>query len=636
MYRYLALVWNSRNLESVRTVAALSGTAPSTWTVAYECPGIKLFRTDARRTASVYPLDRNGGVIFGKLFESHAEAEVPREARFDTDEAQRVVRSGGRHVVERYWGSYFAIVHDEGARKHHVFRDPTGTLPCYSTTHRGVDVFFSDIEDALHCLPGPFSFDRDHLARWLYSRNLAREATGIENIHPLPAGECLTLHETTRTRARLWDPVAIAGAPMFEQPEEAARALRSAVQSTVNAWTSCYRNITHFLSGGLDSSIVAGCLGQAPGKPSLTLFNMAIEAGDAQQKVHMLGMDPATMEKMRAIVSHGDERRYARLVAQRWDLPLVERKRNPELNMQRLSDIPLRLSPPLYFSAMEADDAQLEIIKTHGAEAFFSGQSGDTVFCATRQPLPAIDYAHRHGLRPALWRHLRATSALSRDSLWSVLGKTLSHGLLRRRYVSQSQTFLQTTLLTPELETHLKQVERAFHDAHHEASAALPPGKQLLAQAVASVDYHEFVIHAAGLADNINPLDAQPVWEAALRIPTYTLLKGGTSRGLARYAFRDILPDEIRKRIAKGSGTAFYQHVVQKHRALLREQLLDGHLVTDRYLDRRKLEECLAADDPSTLMRAATLLCYLSAEIWMQQWKQVGTATAARYRNAVS
>lgn len=636
MYRYLAFVWDSRNLESVRTVASLSATAPSTWSVAYEGPGIRLFRTDARRTASVYPLERNGGVIFGKLFGSHAEAEVPREARFDVDEASRVVRSGGRHIVERYWGSYFAIVYDDAARKHHVFRDPTGTLPCYSTTQRGVDVFFSDIQDALHCLPGPFAVDRDHLARWLYIFSLAREATGIENIRPLPAGECLTLHYTTRTRVRLWDPEAIASAPMFEQPEEAARALRSTVQSTVNAWASCYRNITHQLSGGLDSSIVAGCLAHAPTKPHLTMFNMALEPGDAQQRANILGVDPATAEKLRAIVSHGDERHYARLVAQRWGLPLLERKRNPELNMQRLRDIPLRLNPVMYFSTMEMDDAQLEMIRNHGAEVFFSGQSGDSVFGATTQPVPAIDYAYRHGLRPALWGHLRATSVLSRDSLWSVLGKTLSHGLLRRRYVSRGQMFWQPTLLTPELAAHATQVKQALHDAQYESRASLPPGKRMLAHSAASVAFHEFVIHSARLADIINPLDAQPVWEIALRTPSYTLLKGGTSRGLARYAFRDLLPDEIRKRVAKGSGSAFYQHVVLKNRALLREQLLDGHLVADGYLDRSKLEECLGADDPSTQIRASTLLCYLSAEIWLEQWRQIGTATAKRYRNAVS
>ncbi|MBM0107283.1 hypothetical protein JM946_21305 [Steroidobacter sp. S1-65] len=636
MYRYLAFVWNSRNLESARTVNALSTSAPATWNLAYEGTGIKLFRTDARRTASVYRLDRNGGVIFGKLFESHTEAEVPRQAQFDADEALRVVRSGGRRVVERYWGTYLAIVHDDAARKHHVFRDPTGTLPCYSTTYRGVDVFFADIEDALHCLPGPFSIDRDHLSRWLYSLSLAREATAIENVEPLPAGECLTLHEQARTRTRIWDPVAVASAPNFERPEEAELALRSAVQSTVNAWASCYRNITHRLSGGLDSSIVAGCLAHAPAKPQLTFCNLAIEDSDAQQQVHLLGMDRATIEKVRAIVSHGDERRYARLVAQRWGVPLVERKRSPELNMQRLSAIPLRLRPLMYFASMEMDDTRMEMVRNHGAEAFFSGQSGDTVFLATTQPVASIDYARRHGLRPALWRHLLASSTLSKESLWTVLQKTVSHGLLRRRYVSRFHTFWRTTLLNSELATQMAHSEQTLREAQHVATAALPPGTQMLANAIASTAYHEFVVHTRGLADDIDPLDAQPVWEVALRIPSYTSLKGATSRGLARHAFRDVLPEEIRKRTAKGSGSAFYQNVVHKHRGLLRDQLLDGHLVNDGYLDRRKLEECLALDDPSTQIVASTLLSYLAAEIWMQQWKQVGTATAARYRNAVS
>jgi asparagine synthase (glutamine-hydrolysing) len=151
MYRYLALVWNPQNLESVRTVATLAGAAtPPHWTIAYDGPGIKLLRTDTRRTsATVYPLSRNGGVIFGRLFDGHCEIQVPRAICFDADESHKVIASGGQHIVDRYWGAYIAIAYDEAGRRHHVFRDPTGALPCYHTNHRGIDLFFSHMQDAV-------------------------------------------------------------------------------------------------------------------------------------------------------------------------------------------------------------------------------------------------------------------------------------------------------------------------------------------------------------------------------------------------------------------------------------------------------------------------------------------------------
>jgi asparagine synthase (glutamine-hydrolysing) len=554
---------------------------------------------------------------------------VPRRIAFGADETHKVLASGGQHVVDHYWGAYITIAFDEANRRHHVFRDPTSAVPCYHTIYRGVDLFFANMQDAVCCLPGPFAIDRDYLVRWLYLRPLANASTGLTDVKPLPAGKCLTISEGTRRWTQLWNPVAIAGQPAFEKSEEAATALRSTVQSTINAWASCYQNITHRLTGGLDSSIVAGCLAQVPTKPQVTYLNLAIEAKDAQQGLHMPGVDTAIAQKVRAIAGSGDERYYARMIAKRWQVELVERKRNPVLDLQRLTQLPLSTGPALYFSTLDMDDAKLEMIRTHGTQAFFSGQGGDSVFFAAIQPLAAIDYAHAHGLRPALWRYLIESAALSKESLWSVLRRAVSHGILRRRYISLVQRIARPSLLTDDVLSQVVEVERAVKEERYAAIAALPPGKQIMSQGVGLTPYYDYDFRAGNYAEHVNPLDAQPVWELMLRVPTYTILMNGTSRGLARHAFRDLLPDDIRKRISKGSGSPFYQHVVRNHRGLLREYLLDGELVKNGYLDRRKVDECLAADDPSTVIFAPTLLSYLSAEIWLQQWRDVGTTALA-------
>jgi asparagine synthase (glutamine-hydrolysing) len=132
--------------------------------------------------------------------------------------------------------------------------------------------------------------------------------------------------------------------------------------------------------------------------------------------------------------------------------------------------------------------------------------------------------------------------------------------------------------------------------------------------------YYDFVFHSGNSADHIDPLNSQPVWELMLQIPTYTVLTGGVSRGLARQAFADVLPAEIRKRQTKGNGMPFYQHVVRRNRSYLRDRLADGVLVSQGFLDRRKLMDCLAMDEPGVVIPAATLLAYLAAEIWLQRW----------------
>jgi asparagine synthase (glutamine-hydrolysing) len=150
------------------------------------------------------------------------------------------------------------------------------------------------------------------------------------------------------------------------------------------------------------------------------------------------------------------------------------------------------------------------------------------------------------------------------------------------------------------------------------AAAALPPGKTDHVEGISS-DFARFNFGAANRADHIDPLNAQPLWELMLSIPTYTVLDGGASRGLARRAFADVLPAQIRKRQAKGTGSAFYQQVVRNNRSYLRDHLADGLLVSDGYLDRAKLLACLDSEEPSLMVAAQTLLSYLAAEIWLEQ-----------------
>jgi asparagine synthase (glutamine-hydrolysing) len=476
-----------------------------------------------------------------------------------------------------------------------------------------------------------FGINRAYLTRWLVSSGLQSRQCGLEGIDEIPGGERLTESRGRIERASLWNPARIAGNPREDPPEAAARALRATVQQTVDAWASCYQVITHRLSGGLDSSIVAGCLAQARSRPSINYLNFSVDVRLDQERLHLPGVDTRTAAKIRAVAAHGDERHLARLVAARWQTPLLEKQRDIAMDLSRLWQAPLSLKPSMYFTSMEADDVKLALVKSLGTQAFFSGQGGDSVFLATVQPFPAIDYAHRHGLRPGLWPHLLATARLSKDSLWGVLGKAIQHGVLHRRYRSPRDILTVPNLLRTELTSTLRSED--FDSPLAASISALAPGKQNHITGVHWAAYYSFVFHSGSYADDVDPLNSQPVWELMLQLPTYTLLPEGVSRGLARRAFADLLPPEIRKRQLKGIGTPFYQQVVRRNRQLLREWLLDGRLVREGYLDRTKLDQYLAADEPFVTVPASRLLSYLAAEIWLTQWSGAAVEAAASRRS---
>ncbi|GFE81641.1 hypothetical protein GCM10011487_36410 [Steroidobacter agaridevorans] len=635
MQRYLALLWDPLNLESVRTFQSFglsSSTKPAAWVTACDASGMFVMHTGMRRgAAGAYPLPHGGGVVLGRIFDRrHGDYTSMRQIVLDGAAASEIIDSGGQQLVDRYWGTYFAIVHDVTAARYHVFRDPLGNMPSYHMRFKGVEIFFSHIEDCARLLPLRYSVDRQYLARWLMFGNLTFEATGLEGVAPVPAGDRLTFSQGRMTRSVLWDPIAIASAADLEQLDAAASALRATVQDTVNAWASCYENITLRLSGGLDSSIIAGCLAHVPSAARISYLNVCIDIDSGHEQVAIAGVDRRTADKIRAIVGSGDERYFARLVAERWRTELIERQRALVMDLTRLWDTAPTVSPNLYFTVMEQEDILLDLIGSRDTQAFFSGQAGDSIFQATVQPLPAMDQAYLHGFRSGLWEQILATSRLSKDSVWSVLGKTVRHGLLRRPYLSPFAILNLPTLVNAELTAGLSNQDFESELSKRISRSSLPPGKKDHAKGLTWSAWYDFVFDSGRSTDHIDPLNSQPVWETMLRIPTTTVLAGGISRGLARRAFADLLPAEIRKRQVKGSGSSFYQQIVKRNRTLLRERLLDGLLVEQGYLDRGRLDACLAAPEPSLTVPAPILLSYLTAEAWLQKWAgTVQTAVAA-------
>ena len=633
MHRHLALVWESHNTEGVQVAQSFKaalGTRRGQWAVGYDGPGAMVVHAELPAKATQrYLLTGTAGVVLGRLFNRIGGGREPRDVSFDAGDTKRIVSSAGQHLVDGYWGTYFALLFDAATRTHHVFRDPIGNLPCYRLSHRSTSIFFSHVEDLVRFFPVPLQINREFLIRWLVYGGLRSRHCSLAGIEEIPGAERVTLSRGRIDRTLLWNPAQIAASPRDEGIAEAAKSLRDTVQATIDAWASCYPVITHKLSGGLDSSIIAGCLAQAPSRPSINYLNFSVDVGLDRERLHLPNMKADIAERIRAIAAHGDERHLARLVAERWKMPLLERQRDVAMDLTRLWQAPPSLNPSMYFTAMELDDTQLELVKSLGTQTFFSGQAGDSVLLATSQPLPAIDYARMHGIGPGLWPHLMATARLSKESLWGVLGKALWHGSLQRPYRSPTNILALPNLLRTELTAPLTDAD--FMSPLPDCTS-LPAGKQNHIAGVQRAAYYDFVFFSGRHAEHVDPLNSQPVWELMLQIPTYTILADGVSRGLARRAFADVLPAEIRRRTAKGIGTPFYQQVVRNNRRRLQERLLDGLLVREGYLDRDRLEHYLAADEPFLTVSAAQILCYLSAEIWLQQW--TGAAALAAPANA--
>jgi len=579
----------------------------------------------------VHILAGNRGIVLGTLFTGGgANRAAPPD--FDELESRRIIASGGQRIVDAYWGSYVAFLYDESTEQHCVFRDPTAMHPCYHTSCDGVEVFFSDIEDCINLLHLPFSVDEQYLARWfiIYTA-LAYRETGIANVGESLAGEALVISRHGARSKVLWNPGDIAAVPSASDRKRSAEDLRSTVQATVSAWASRYARITHHLSGGLDSSIVAACLAQSTDLDQLSFLNFSPVPSGCQELSRVV--KPAqSAARIRALGGTGDERYFARLVAEKCSVPLAERHYVSTIDMASVPPPPLRVMPTVFYAARQIDDVEIALTRTSGVEAFFSGEAGDSMFLATSRALAPIDYAWMHGIDAGFWQHLLPACRLSRQSVFSVLRESVKHGVMHRPLRPRSSPFDLPTLLKDDL------VER-FDDNDFESpltamwcGAALPPGKINHVKGLGSLPYYHGVFRSGRFAHHVNPLNSQPVWEIALRTPVYSLLAGGASRGLARQAFADLLPREIAVRQSKGTGSPLLQQWIRQNLSFVHATLREGVLVRDGYLDRQKIDACFSAEEPFMHADPHNLAQSLVAELWVRQWQEVSARAVDRAR----
>ena len=141
---------------------------PTEWSVAFEAPGISSHALGVGRgSGRAYLLKNNRGVVLGALLQSKLVFRRFPECSSLMTGTRSIVGSCGQYLVDHYWGSYVASVHDSDRQVCHVLREPTGTVPCYRMAYHDIQVFFCWAEDCIGRLPLSFLPNRRYVSRWL-------------------------------------------------------------------------------------------------------------------------------------------------------------------------------------------------------------------------------------------------------------------------------------------------------------------------------------------------------------------------------------------------------------------------------------------------------------------------------------
>jgi len=600
MFRYVAFVWSERDAacrESARSLLARHPATGGDWRVALRGKGMEVrYVGAASGSSAAYQLADGGGVVLGTLFSRSQEgisAAAPK-ALGEAD-SRAVADSNGRHLIECFWGRYVAFLHDAAAAAAWVLRDPSGGLPCYLVHCRGVDVYFSWIEDVVGLLDAPPQVNWPYLIAAVCFLREHSPGTALREITQVVAGECVETRGGVSKRHFYWDPLQIANTEAIEDPAAAAAAMRQCVRDVIHAWASCYPHVLLSLSGGLDSSIVLACLADAPSRPQVTCFHY-----------YPLGADL-------------DERGFARIAAAKAGLGIIERPRDSSFSLQPLLTMHRSPEPTNYPYFLEHSRLDAQLAAGHGAAAVLIGHGGDQLFYQERAEWAPGDFLHRRGLRPGLLRVALDAAQMDQVSVWRVLGEAATGYLAQQRWSLLHEAGRMRPLLVPARIAEAKRSAAFLHPLLRHPRGA-PSGKLWHAHQISQpFDFYD-PLGRDGEAERVSPLLSQPLMELCLRIPTYVLTQGGWDRAVARRAFYDDLPAEIRNRRHKGGIEEHLRLTLEHNRAFLRELLLDGALVRQGVIDRARLAEVLSGRATGIATGAGELLEYAGIEAWLLGW----------------
>ena len=609
MFRYVAFVWNDQDAavrESARALLQRHSVTGPDWQVAVRGAGIEVRHAKVGHDAcAAYLLAEGGGVVLGNLFARSQEGiSAAAPPVLSESESRAMQDTNGRHLIESYWGRYVAFLHDAQARASWVVRDPSGGLPCYLLRCRGVDVYFSWIDDIAGLLDAPLEVNWSYLIATVCFLREHSSGTGLREVSQVLAGECVEMRAGVSKHFFYWDPLQIANTDAIEDLEAAVAAMRQCVRDVVHAWASCYDHLLLSLSGGLDSSIVLACLKDAPSRPRITLFHY-----------YPLGADL-------------DERAFARAAAAKAGLELLERPRDASFSLQPLLTIHRAAEPTNYPYFLEHSRHEAQLAAEQGAAAVVIGYGGDQLFYQERAQWAPGDFLHRRGLRPRMLRVALDAAQMDQISVWRVLREAVSGYLAQQRWSVLQEAGRMRPLLVPAVIEEARRSAGFLHPLLRHPRGA-PSGKLWHAHQISQpFDFYD-PLAREGDAERISPLFSQPLMELCLRIPTYVLTEGGWDRAVARRAFYDDLPPQIRNRRHKGGIEEHLRLTLEHNRAFLRELLLDGALVKAGVIDRGRLAEVLSGKATRIATGSGELLEYAGIEAWLGRWGTIVRRAAA-------
>lgn len=406
------------------------------------------------------------------------------------------------------------------------------------------ELHFAERADTLAAMAPAAGLDAQALFDYLYFHVIPAPRTVFEGVYRVPAGHCLQFADGRVTLQRHWT-------PRFDETrrpgfDALAADFRRTVQDAVAAQLDGSKPAC-FLSGGTDSSTVAGMIGQVAGRPAAT-YSIGFEAEGY------------------------DEMAYARIAAQRFGTEHHEYYVTPADVAATLPKVAAHYDQPFGNSSALPAYHCARMAREDGVTKLLAGDGGDELFGGNARYAKQRIFGW-YGHVPAALRGGLLEPLLERTPLGSV-----GPGRKARSYVEQAkvpmpdrlqmynlllriglaEVFEPSFLARIDTGAPLAQQREVWRDGAHDAGALNRTLAWDWRYTLAEADLPKVcgTTALAGVAVGFPFLDAR-VLDFSLSLPVDHKLKGLKLRWFFKEALRGFLPDEILAKKKQGFGLPF-------------------------------------------------------------------------------
>ena len=525
----------------------------------------------------------------------------------------------GAEFPLRLDGMFAVALWDAEAHRLTLARDRAGEKPLFiAASHRGFA--FASEPAALLALPWiARDPDAGALARFLVHGFFAGDETGFAAIRALPAGHILELDHAGERRTRYWRPWDALGERRASLTEDRAiAATRDGLARAVAMRVPREAPFGVFLSGGLDSSLVAALAARAHSTPFPTFSLRLPDRGYDESAFARAMAERIGSEHHELTLDASGAAEALETFAATMDLPLGDPSVLPTWALARLA----ALHVPVVLTGEGADEL-------FAGYPTYLGHRWARSATALPAPLRAMILAVLRRTRP---RHHHVTIA-------NLLESFLEHAALDpferhvRWFGTASAQEARALLAAGLRDTVSERAPLAHLDRLRSQLADSPAAWRLDGPDLATYQLLDVELYLAGdlltkvdrstMAHGVEsraPFLAHGLIEQSLALPASFKLRGRSGKWILKEVAREFLPPAVRMRRKQGFSPPFSSWVRGPLRRLVESRLSSERIERAGVLDGGAVRQMLSAHLAGRVDRGRTLWTLLSLQMWAEHW----------------